>query len=611
LGLLLVALRLTYGWAVLHRMRRAGTSSISPELQSRVTSLCATLGIRQAVTVLGSTRALTPMVVGWLRPVILLPASCITGMSRQQLEAIIAHELAHIRRHDFLVNLMQCVVETLLFYHPAVWWIGRVIRQERERCCDEVAVGASGDRKSYAQALLHLAEAAAQDARRLAPAADGGDLTRRVHQLLDIKSHQKQNRWTGGLWTMVAALSLVTVCMVTAQAAHPTETGGRATNDTVAVDAESKTATDKQPVSIHRLIEVHYQKLIDGDPTYNIVIRPGDVIKVLTENQQGFVYLGGEVNRPGAYNIPGDRKLTLKQLIVSGGGVGKDSPSPAYIQLVRRVAPDRTETVHFAWDDLMEGWSQDAFLIPNDVVNISSKPGSEDDQAIERRVLRERMQSLKVKHLEVIQKLKEAQDKFGERHPDYKTIEHQNIAIEREVAAIKTKLTPDRNYMVMDILPAPDPHDLGSPPLRGDLEVTVLKNDAKPHDRVDLKASASKGDTFIVDFKRQLDGNGELRIPGIASSVFIGRPIDEVEAEVLGKMQASSDYRDADRVVITLPERWAFTASGPPQTSIRPGRYSIPRTDFRLLDALSMIGGVPEDTQSILVVRQKAVKAKE
>ena len=80
------------------------------------------------------------MVVGWLRPVILLPASALTGLAPSQLEAVIAHELAHIRRHDYLVNLFQTTVETLLFYHPASWWISRQIRAEREHCCDDVAV---------------------------------------------------------------------------------------------------------------------------------------------------------------------------------------------------------------------------------------------------------------------------------------------------------------------------------------------------------------------------------------------------------------------------------------------------------------------------------------
>jgi beta-lactamase regulating signal transducer with metallopeptidase domain len=84
------------------------------------------------------------MVIGWLKPAILLPVGCMAGMSLLQIEAILAHELAHIRRHDYLVSLFQSVVETLLFYHPAVWWVSSQIRREREHCCDDLAVAVSG-----------------------------------------------------------------------------------------------------------------------------------------------------------------------------------------------------------------------------------------------------------------------------------------------------------------------------------------------------------------------------------------------------------------------------------------------------------------------------------
>ena len=98
-----------------------------------------------------------PIVVGWLRPVVLLPASAITGLTPEQLQAVLAHELAHIRRYDCLVKLIQAVVETFLFYHPAVWWVSGRIHEESEHCCDELAVEACGDRRSYARALASFA----------------------------------------------------------------------------------------------------------------------------------------------------------------------------------------------------------------------------------------------------------------------------------------------------------------------------------------------------------------------------------------------------------------------------------------------------------------------
>src|SRR5580692_6312419 len=110
----------------------------------------------RAIRVLISTVAESPSVIGWLRPVILLPAATLAGLEPEQLQAVLAHEIAHIRRHDYLVNLAQTVVETLLFYHPAVWWVSARIRHERELCCDDAAVAMCGDAVFYARALTSL-----------------------------------------------------------------------------------------------------------------------------------------------------------------------------------------------------------------------------------------------------------------------------------------------------------------------------------------------------------------------------------------------------------------------------------------------------------------------
>ena len=131
-----------------------------------------------------------PTVIGWLKPVVLLPASALAALSPQQLEAILAHELAHIRRHDYLVNLLQTLVETLLFYHPAVWWLSRRIRIERENCCDDLAVSLCGDPVAYANALADLESLRSETAptHHIAMAATGGALLQRVRRLLGAPS---------------------------------------------------------------------------------------------------------------------------------------------------------------------------------------------------------------------------------------------------------------------------------------------------------------------------------------------------------------------------------------------------------------------------------------
>ena len=141
------------------------------------------MGIRRAVALLESARVEVPMVVGWLRPAILVPVAALSGLTAPELEAILAHELAHIRRHDYLVNLLQCVVEILMFYHPATWWITRVIRREREHCCDDMAVAACRDRLTYARALAAM-EGLRVPAFSLSPAANGGNLLARVRRIL-------------------------------------------------------------------------------------------------------------------------------------------------------------------------------------------------------------------------------------------------------------------------------------------------------------------------------------------------------------------------------------------------------------------------------------------
>ena len=125
----------------------------------------------------------------------LLPVFALTGLSEEQFRAVIAHELAHIRRHDWLVNLFQVLVETLLFYHPAMWWLNRRIRIERELCCDEIAVSLTGSRLEYARALAQMAEW--KNVSLLAMAANRGPLTQRILHILGRKPPARASGWRG------------------------------------------------------------------------------------------------------------------------------------------------------------------------------------------------------------------------------------------------------------------------------------------------------------------------------------------------------------------------------------------------------------------------------
>jgi beta-lactamase regulating signal transducer with metallopeptidase domain len=182
-GVLLLSLRLVGGWTVALQLRRRWIQPVAPALQATLERLRLRLRVSRPVLLLQSACVQVPTVVGVLRPAILLPLSALCGLSPEQLETILAHELAHIRRHDFLVNLLQSLVETLLFYHPAVWWVSAWVRIEREHCCDDVAVAVCGDPLSYAHALTDL-ESWRSGAPQLAVAASGGELLARIRRLL-------------------------------------------------------------------------------------------------------------------------------------------------------------------------------------------------------------------------------------------------------------------------------------------------------------------------------------------------------------------------------------------------------------------------------------------
>jgi uncharacterized protein (TIGR03435 family) len=175
--------RLAGGWVVASRMRSMLVRPAPPEWQEILRKLGAGIGLSRPVRLLVSALAPSPAVIGWLRPVVLAPVGAFSGLPAEHLEALLLHELAHIRRHDYLVNLLQSIAEALLFYQPAVWWISGHIRAERELCCDDVAVSVTGNALTYARALADLESYRAAHL-RAAVAANGGSLSDRIARLL-------------------------------------------------------------------------------------------------------------------------------------------------------------------------------------------------------------------------------------------------------------------------------------------------------------------------------------------------------------------------------------------------------------------------------------------
>lgn len=199
-GVLVVGWRALHQWHHLARLARRWAVA-SPELETMVCALSRRFGFMRRVRVLISTRVDTPMLIGWLKPVVLLPTAVALGFPRQQIELILAHELGHLRRYDHLVNLAQAVLETLLFYHPVVHWISREVRNERELCCDALVLRLTcGEPREYAQTLAALEELRQVPA-SFALAASGGELLERVRRIIGMPAPrlaavgQGQMRW--------------------------------------------------------------------------------------------------------------------------------------------------------------------------------------------------------------------------------------------------------------------------------------------------------------------------------------------------------------------------------------------------------------------------------
>jgi beta-lactamase regulating signal transducer with metallopeptidase domain/sporulation protein YlmC with PRC-barrel domain len=206
-GVVLFSLRTAGGFFLVARLRHRDSKSVSAELLALCGDLERRLGITRAVRFCESLHLDAPAVLGWFRPVVFLPISALTCLSEAQLRAVIAHELAHIRRFDAFVNLFQVAVETLLFYHPAVWWLSRRIRAERENCCDDVALSLCGNPAEYARALALMEEW--RVAPSFAMAANRGPLESRVSRLLGIRQQGSGLRNAGvafGVLCLAAAL---------------------------------------------------------------------------------------------------------------------------------------------------------------------------------------------------------------------------------------------------------------------------------------------------------------------------------------------------------------------------------------------------------------------
>ena len=220
IGMVFFMLRLIGGLAYVQHLKSRHVYALGEEWQHLLEHLAHQIPVKKPVQLMESAMTKVPMVVGFLKPVILLPIGTINGLSINQVEAILAHELAHIYRNDYLLNIFQSLVEVLFYFNPAVWWISANIRTERENCCDDIAVELCGNSLTYAKALVSLQEISQASPRMAMTFSNNkNQLLNRVKRILN----QPQNKLNIMEKLTATCLLLIAIVVLSISANHPYE----------------------------------------------------------------------------------------------------------------------------------------------------------------------------------------------------------------------------------------------------------------------------------------------------------------------------------------------------------------------------------------------------
>lgn len=240
-GVAAFALRIFVAWLSVWKLRSASSEEVPYSVNETLHGLLKVLGMSSSIQLSVTDKVDGPAVVGWFRPLILLPAHLVTGLNTDDLTHILAHELAHIRRGDYAVNVVQCVIEMLFFHHPAVWWLSHQVREEREHCCDEIAIAACGDRFAYARSLATLDDMRPEPRPLvLALGSRGGRLMNRIRRLLGVPTPSIGGSGAIVLTGMALAVVIALAMGVSDATAQTEEKSGQAKTGQEATDPEAR-----------------------------------------------------------------------------------------------------------------------------------------------------------------------------------------------------------------------------------------------------------------------------------------------------------------------------------------------------------------------------------
>ena len=271
-GLLFFALRTAGGFWYVHQLRQTGMIPPEENWQRKMVEIASRLKIRRPVALMESLQVSVPLVIGHFKPLILLPVGLVNQLSMAEVDAILAHELAHIRRHDFLINLFQSLLEILYYFNPAAWYISTSIRTEREHCCDDWAVAVCGSSLTYVHALVQLQERAVSMPQfALSMAGGGKPLLQRVRRILNQPNHKKSvmERFTATLLLLAAA------ALFSISASQP--------------DSDTVLGEEARPVL------VSYEQSLDSIPPKPGIVEKARIVKQKGDQLMEFTFQNGEI----------------------------------------------------------------------------------------------------------------------------------------------------------------------------------------------------------------------------------------------------------------------------------------------------------------------------
>jgi GWxTD domain-containing protein len=281
MGVLLFQMRCLAAWIGAARLRRIGVCGAPSVWVEKLDELRVRLRMTRPMTLLESCFAEVPVVIGHLRPVILMPLGLLAGLPPGQIESILLHELAHIRRGDYLVNVMQTLVEGLLFYHPAAWWISGVIRSERENCCDDLVVETRGNAHELARALAAL-EKNRWTMRQAVLAATGGNLVKRIRRLLS----QPEGPRTAIAPVLSAGISIMTCAVAVMAWQSPTPQIAPVIPTAAVPSIKSRPIVAAQVQTAPRVTVSPYDKWLNEDVAYIITDGERRAFKTLATDDE-------------------------------------------------------------------------------------------------------------------------------------------------------------------------------------------------------------------------------------------------------------------------------------------------------------------------------------